>query len=234
MPTIETLEGEQSTPSQLVKIFGERLNVIVDRHPDKVTPGRPRVNAFAKLFEIHYSTADRLLACEGLPSVTLLARIAQTFNTTESWLLGRNTEDQSTSSPYPSVQIRNFSELPEGLVPFGMIAQEIFPPGFDSSNLLFTRVREEGESDEDVIVKVSTKPENGKVHLFHDPVTARRFLRRVTFLPEKKEYLCGTLKTGNITIVKFENVLLGEPESDSKLCIVGPVVARIKYFFKGD
>lgn len=219
---------------ELMNIFSDRLTRILDQRPDVVMPGRSRTNDFAAKFNIHYATAHRLLNAKSLPSVDLLCSIAQTLGVTESWLLGRG-DDRLVNPPTGSVvQIEVYNPTALNEAAFITIPSEVLPPNFDTRDLLVARARTELGDWEYVIARLNNAPQEGRVHLLYDPANGITYLRRINLIQNRGELLCATLETAAMETVKLSDVVIGDKHATSTLSILGPVVARLKFGFKGD
>lgn len=218
----------------LIVTFCDRLTQIIDRRPDVVRKGRGRVNDFAAKFNIHYTTAHRLLEGKSLPSATLLCAIADKFEISESWLLGRGEPDVDVLLDKSSAKIQIFKPRSSEGKLFATIPISELPAGFDSSKLIYTRTVTERGREEDVIVKLMAEPSEGKVHLIYNPVDDSTYLRRINVLASKGDLLCFSVDTGATETLKAKDVVFGSLNVAKKLSVVGPVVARIRFGFKGD
>ncbi len=232
----ESLEaGDESTvSSDLMAIFSERLNQAIDLHPEIIRPGRRRTNDFAAKFDIHYNTALRLLHGKILPSVVVLRSIADALDVTESWLLGRAVTNLKAMHDEPVVSIPIFKPRSSGNATCATIPAGELPPDFDATKLLYTRTRTERGDVEDVIVRLMDEPQEGRVHLIYDPKIEETYLRRINVIPARGELLCFTLETAAMETMRISDVVVGQKSETNKLSILGPVVARIKFAFKGD
>lgn len=231
--TVDPDEGS-SNARELAVLFCDRLTQIIDRRPDVIRKGRGRINDFAAAFDIHYTTAYRLLNSESLPSCALLCSIADKFQVTESWLLGRGHDDVDVMLDESPVKIHILKPRSTESDLYATIPPSELPPGFDSSKLVYTRVFSENGEEEDVIVKMTAEPHEGKVHLIFDPQIDNTYLRRINVLPSRGELLCCTLDTGAMVTLKAADVVFGGKDGGKKLRIVGPVMARIRFGFRGD
>lgn len=228
-------ETDSTVTSELAVIFCDRLTQIIDRRPDVIRKGRGRVNDFADKFQIHYTTAHRLLNGESLPAAALLCQIADTFEVTESWLLGRGAHDVDQMVDEAMVKIKIFKPRSPDSNLYATIPSTEIPQGTDSSTLLYTRTDSDGGT-EDVVVKMMAEPSDGKVHLVYDPANEKTYLRRITVMPgHEGELLCFSLGTGATERLSLKNLVFGVIDgAEKKLSIVGPIVARVVYKFKGD
>lgn len=228
-------DSENSVGAELTVIFCDRLTQIIDRRPDVIRKGRGRVNDFADKFGIHYTTAHRLLHGESLPSAVLLCQIADTFEVTESWLLGRGAHDVDEMVDEAMVKIKIFKPRSPDSNLYATIPSTELPQGMDSSTLLYTRTVSDA-GPEDVVVKMMAEPSDGQVHLIYDPANEKTYLRRLNVMPgHEGELLCFSLGTGATERLSTKNIVFGAIDgTDKKLSIVGPIVARVVYKFKGD
>lgn len=232
----ESLEAGDGSPvsTELTGIFSDRLNQIIDLRPGDIRPGRSRTNDFAAKFNIHYNTAHRLLHGKILPSVELLYSIAGAFDVSESWLLGRGARNVKDMRGESLVKIPIFRPRSSRSAPFATIPADELPRDFDSTKLLYSRTRTERGDVEDVIVRLMDEPQEGKVHLIYDPKIDDTYLRRINVIAARGELLCFTLETAAMETVKISDVVVGGKGGTNMLSILGPVVARIKFGFKGD
>lgn len=217
-----------------ITVFCDRLNQICDRRPSVIRSGRGRVGDIAAKFGIHYTSAYRLLNALGLPNCELLWKMADEFDVSESWLLGRgpsNVDDLLDKSP---VQIHVFNPRSSEVGNFATVPAGLLPVGFDSSKLIYSRVITETGHDEDVLVRLTAEPQEGKVHLFFDPSNDHTHLRRVNIDFAKRQLMCSTTETAQISMIPQDSVVYGQTQDAKKLSILGPVVARVVYGFKGD
>jgi transcriptional regulator with XRE-family HTH domain len=228
----------------LIAVFTDRLTQIIDRRQDVIRSGRGRTNDFAVKFGMHYTTANRLLKGESLPPADVLCQIAEAFDVTESWLLGRNSYDVDELLDNGSTRIHIFNPRSESSDKFLTIPTTELPMGFDSSKLVFNKTTTELGEDVSVIVKLTAEVQEGRVHLLYDPKNAKTYLRRINIVPSQGALFCFGTDTGLSETLKIENVEFGNlskrddqsiDESKSyKVVILGPVVARIAFGFKGD
>jgi hypothetical protein len=227
-------DADSSMQRELAVVFCDRLTQIIDRRPDVIRAGRGRTNDFAVKFDIHYTTAHRLLHEESLPPAALLCKIADTFDVTESWLLGRGESDVDTLVSDSAVKIHIFSPRSSSPPQFASMPASELPAGFDSARLIFNRTTTEFGSEVSVVVKLTAEAHEGKVHLLYDPVNARTYLRRINIIHSRNELLCVSTKNGTTETLKIEDLHFGDIESTTKTSVLGPVVAHIAYSFKGD
>lgn len=213
----------------LIRVFSDRLNKMIDRRPDIIRRGHGKVVDFAAKFSIHYTTAHRLINAENLPSSQLLVKIADVFDVSESWLLGRGSRDVEDESltrinvfnprqPDPKLYIG----LPDGVI----------PAGIDTSALIYNRVGVDG--GDCVIVKIMAEPVDGSVHLVYDHKSKITYLRRISVMLGRNELLCFNLDNGQTETLKNENIVFGQTQDAQKLSVVGQVVARVSFGFKDD
>ncbi len=219
---------------ELTVIFCDRLNQIIDRRPDIIRIGRGRTNDFAAKFDIHYTTAHRLLHGLSLPAATLLCNIAETFGVTESWLLGRGAPDVDEMLDESFVKLHIFKPRSSENNLFILFPTSELPAGFDSAALLYTRTATEKGEEEDVLVQQVAEPQEGKVHLIYNPEIENTYMRRINVIPTRGELLCFSLETGIMETMKMSDVVFGQTKGATKMSIVGPVIARVKLGFKGD
>lgn len=235
---VESLEAgggsPVSTETALTGIFSDRLNQIINLRPGGIRPGRSRTNDFAAKFNIHYNTAHRLLHGKILPSVALLCSIAEAFDVSESWLLGRGARNVEDMRGESLVKIPIFKPRSAGSAAFATIPAGELPRDFDSTKLLYARTRTERGDVEDVIVRLMDEPQEGKVHLIYDPKIEDTYLRRINVIRARRELLCFTLETAAMETLRISDIVVGKESDTNQLSILGPVVARIKFAFKGD
>lgn len=226
--------ADDSAFDALTAVVCKRLNHIVDRRPDVVQAGRSRVTDFAAKVGVHYNTANRLLRGEILPSAVHLCRIAKEFEVSESWLLGRGSLTAYDAQDESLVKIHVFNPHGSGIDQFATVPAGLLPRELNAAQLLFARTRSAKGNLENVIVKLMAHAHEDEVHLVYDPTTGDTSLRRINIISTRNELLCLTLETGLMKTLKISDVVLGEPCSTSKPCILGPVVARIKFGFGSD
>lgn len=231
--TLESAEGNTAAKARTAT-FCDRLNHIIKMRPDVVRPGRSRTNDFASKFNIHYATANKLLNGKIDPSLALAWSIADAFDVSLNWLCGEGSRDVNEMRNESLVKILIFKTRSSEEQAFALVPAGELPRGFDSTNLVYAQTRTEKGDIENVIFKLITVPQEGKVHLIFDPKTKDTYLRRINVMPDRDELLCFTLETGAIETVKFSKAVFGQMSDAEKLCILGPVVARIKFGFKGD
>lgn len=228
------VDADDSMQRELAVIFCDRLTQIIDRRPDVIRAGRGRTNDFAVKFDIHYTTAHRLLHEESLPPAALLCKIADTFDVTESWLLGRGETDVDKLIDESSVKIHIFTPRTSSPPQYATIPSSELPALFDSSKLIFNRTTTEYGEEVSVVVKLTAEAHEGKVHLLYDPINARTYLRRINIIHSRGELLCVSTKNGVTETLKIDSLDFGQLENATKTCVLGPVVAHIAYSFKGD
>jgi transcriptional regulator with XRE-family HTH domain len=218
----------------LLVVFCDRLNQIIDRRIDVIRSGRGRINDFKDKLGIHYTTAHRLLSGDALPNVALLHKIAKIFDVTEHWLLGGGASDIDAQVEMSGVKIHLFRPRSPDSEQTITVPVELFPEGFDSAQLVWNSTVSGVGDPQEVVVKKTAEPAEGRVHLLYDPVTERTFLRRINVVPSTAELLCFSLETGAVERIKTTEVVFGQTTKAEKLSIVGPVVARVTFGFKGD
>ena len=218
----------------LLVVFSDRLTQIVDRRPDIIKTGKGRISDFALKFDIHYTTAYRLFCAKGLPNAALLVDIANTFDVSESWLLGREAADIDDYLAESRLKIAIFSPRSNDPDLFLSLPTSEIPAGLDSSQLLFAKGLADLGPQTRVLVKVAAEPHDGRVHLIYDPKNHTTFLRRVTVLPASRQLaMCG-MHNPTQDIVALTKVVFGKTNDAKKLSVVGPVLARLIFGFKGD
>lgn len=225
-------------------IFCDRLTQIIDRRHDVIRSGRGRTNDFASKFGMHYTTAHRLLNGESLPPAEVLCQLADAFDVTESWLLGRGANDVDDLLDNSATKIHIFNPRSDATDQFATIPTSELPAGFDSSKLIFNKTTTELGEDVSVIVKLTAEAQEGRVHLLFDPENSKTYLRRINVVPSRSELWCMGTDTGLSETLKIENVEFGnlqkrDPKDKSqrgsgRVVILGPVIARIAFGFKGD
>ena len=121
-------------------IFSDRLTQILDRRPDVIRQGQGRVMDLAAKFDIQYTTAYRLIGGKALPNCALLCKLAEAFDTTESWLLGRGPADVDEMIASEGLRIEVFA--PQSGAPKWYIGlhESILPAGLDTAKLMFCSV----------------------------------------------------------------------------------------------
>lgn len=219
--------------NDLTRTFCDRLNQLIDRRPDVIRTGRGKVVDFASKFDIHYTTAHRLIHAESLPSATLLLKIADTFDVSESWLLGRGSREIEDMLGEALTRISIFNPREPELSRFIGLPAGVIPSEMDTSTLIYTRTGVDAQDDH-VLVKTTAEPIDGRVHLVYDPATKITYLRRISVMLGRDELLCFSLGNGQTETLKNADIVFGQTNEAQKLSIVGPVVARVSFGFKGD
>lgn len=228
------ISEENLVSKELTVIFCDRLNQIIDRRPDIIRIGRGRTNDFAAKFDIHYTTAHRLLHGLSLPAATLLCNIAETFGVTESWLLGRGAPDVDEMLDESFMKVHIFKPRSSEDNLFILFPSSELPSGVDTAKLIYTRVATEKGDQEGVLVQQVAEAQEGKVHLIYNPEFDNTYLRRINVIPTRGELLCFSLDSGTMETMKMSDVVFGQGKGAKKTSIMGPVIARVKFGFKGD
>lgn len=210
-------------------IFADRLTQIIDRRVDVIRKGRGRIGDFADKFQIHYTTAFRLMNGTSLPGAVLLCQIADAFDVTESWLLGRGVADIDKMIDEGFIKIHLFSPRGNDASDTCLtVPASIVPSGLDSAKLLYVKVAaNDGLQDDAVIIKVTPEAQDGKIHLIYDPADDTTVLRQISVHQAKGKISAICLKDGSPTVYDIKDLVFGETKDASKLSIVGPVALRI-------
>lgn len=222
-------EPANEIEGQLRAIFADRLTQVIDRRVDVIRKGRGRINDFADKFKIHYTTAFRLMNGITLPGCVLLCEIAEAFDVTESWLLGRGVDDIDRMIESEYIKIHLFApRTNEANEQCLTVPVSVVPAGTDSSKLIYVKVASvDGLRDDAVVIKVTPEAQDGKVHLLYDPADDTTFLRQITVHNAKGKISAISLKDGSPAVYDMKDLVFGETKNVGYLSIIGPIVARI-------
>lgn len=226
-PTAADTEYEQ----RLSTVFTDRLMQTLDRRTDVIKSGRGQVGDFARYFNVHYTTAQRLLSGNSLPSVVLLTKISKALQVSINWLVGEDDDYDIDQKLEKSVaRISRYSPRDaahmqvHALVPISEL-----PQGLDSAQLVYAKAMGRNSLTETIIAKVLLEPVNDVIHLVYYPKTHNVCLRRVQVMPSINTVYLHTADGSDSEKFKFEKLAFGNTstETDGKVCVVGPVVASL-------
>lgn len=239
--TVESKPMDEHTPSaadtqheqRLTVLFTDRLTQALDRRSDVIRAGRGRVGDFARYFDIHYTTAQRLLAGESLPPVALLAKITAALQVPSTWLLGEDDNydiDQTLEKSIVKVWRYSPADASHLQVHIDVPIPEL-PQGFDSSRLVYARAVGKNSVTHTIIAKVLLEPVNDVIHLVYYPKSNYVCLRRVQVMPSLGKVYIHPGDGGDSEVFKMDKLAFGEVSADTggKVCIVGPVVASLHF-----
>lgn len=225
--------GDSLVEKQISTVFTDRLTQILDRRDGVIRGGRGRVGDFARFFDVHYTTAQRLLAGTSLPSVVLLTQIAKALQVPAGWLIGDDDEyDVDQKLEKSVIKICRYSPRDAGHMAVHVpVPMAELPAGFDSSQLVYAKAIGRNGIAHTVVARVLLEPVNDVIHLIYYPKNNFVCLRRVQVMPSVGKVYIHPADGTDSEVFKMDKMAFGDTsaEADGKVCIVGPVVASLNY-----
>ena len=221
-PTDPKVRTDEELALQLV--FTDRLNQILDKKPGVIRSGRGRLNDFCMLFKVHYTTTHRIFHGQTLPNPLLLRDIADKFEVSIDWLLGRGESDVDAELSTSFVKIKWFDPRSNIANVDIELPIHLFTNDAVSSNLLVTETTTIDRSKQNIIVKITREPEDSSVHLIYDPLNDITYLSRIFIVPMSDSLFFANTITGSMEKIKKSSLVFGAPTTEMKLHVVGPVI----------
>ncbi len=217
--------------TSLLLVFADRLNQVIDRRPDVCRKGRGRVGDFAERFNLHYTTAHRLLNAASFPTAQLLLEIGKAFDVSLDWLMGVGREDIDQLLEDQPLRVEVFDPRSNRADSI-FLPQSLLPAGLDSAKLVAAVVTSGlmGGSYKDLaLVRVMSEVVDGEIHLVYDPKRDRNLLVRLNLGLTQAKITASSEPAGMVEILDANEVVFGQTRGAPALSIVGPVIGSLSF-----
>lgn len=211
----------QFRSTDLQAVFLDRLNQALNEHTATFPPGRGRVVAFARCFDIHYTTAQRILEKGVLPGTRTLIEIAHALGVTCDWLLGAS----AGYAPRPNtVEVMRYAPLEAGHMAshFTLPTDDPAFAGNEGRQLVFASATGRFHRQRKVIAVLDGSCADEQVCLIYFPGSCRMELRRVQMAGPNVFLHTGDGRDSERFVAT--DLDFGLTHTGGNPCVVGPVL----------
>jgi hypothetical protein len=227
---MNTLPAVQ-TDTPLLATFAERLNRVIDHRPDVCRKGRGRVGDFAERFNLHYTTAHRVLHATTFPTPELLLAIRSTFDVSLDWLMGVGGDQPGTNDAQTPLRVDVFDPLverpealwlPPGLLPTSLAGQTLVAAVINGHPM-------NGPDRDLALVPVMEQIVDGAVHVIYDPARGRNVLMRLSMSLSHTRVTAISVHSGETEHLDTQQLQFGQTHGALLPSVIGPVVATLTF-----